>query len=427
MKKKSLVFIILVLVTFLVINQISALDISLSKSSYQPGETLQAQITGNFISLSLNNIAIYKQGIPRETPVISDFTKQGDIYYFYAILPYTEGNYTLKIQNAKYISAGQTGSDDITKDFTILKTNESYLSINPGFVITNKDFSVKIKSLNGNSQLTASLDSQSQKVSIIEDTEKSLDFSVPASNTNLLINSYSIPVFVTQASVNPITQSSDLIFTPSTLSATVSSGNNYFFNIIVKNIGNKNLTDIVLSSDLNAIINPTNFSLDINEISQINVTIPIPSSQNNISGKLTASFNDKTQVLPIFLQITNNQSEINLNGTSTTQTLSCSELGKVCNIDEQCSGDTTASLDGPCCIGDCNKVSSSGSSSVWYGIVLFIILIGIIVYFYFKIKKKQKPKSTDEMLEEKSNRFKKRMSPEEQKPSKEVSDSLGRV
>lgn len=63
MKKSiSLLFVLL-----LVIPAISAVDIKLSKASYQPQETLQAEITGNFVSLANENILIYEQNTPRSS------------------------------------------------------------------------------------------------------------------------------------------------------------------------------------------------------------------------------------------------------------------------------------------------------------------------------------------------------------------------
>ena len=56
MKKSVLLIsiIILLLPTFL------AIEITFSKDIYQPQELFQAQITGNFLSLTENNLFIYK-------------------------------------------------------------------------------------------------------------------------------------------------------------------------------------------------------------------------------------------------------------------------------------------------------------------------------------------------------------------------------
>ena len=100
--KKS-VFILFILFMPLIL----AVEVSLSKEVYQPEETLQAQITGNFISLSNDNILIFKEGKVHPEPIIKDLTRQNNIYYFYAILPKQEGNYTLRIQDTEYIERGE--------------------------------------------------------------------------------------------------------------------------------------------------------------------------------------------------------------------------------------------------------------------------------------------------------------------------------
>jgi len=195
MKKRSLFIILFVLLT---INLISAVEIKLSKTNYQAQETLQAEITGNFISLSLENILIYEQNTPRSQPVISDLTKQGDIYYFYAVLPNQQGNFSLKIENAKYSEAGETKTKTINKEFKIEKTNAPSLQINPGFILTTEDFPIKIKALNSNQEITTTFNQKSENFSLIEDIQKSISFKISdlKGKYDLKINDYTIPVFI---------------------------------------------------------------------------------------------------------------------------------------------------------------------------------------------------------------------------------------
>jgi len=204
MKKRVLPIILLILLT---INLASAVEIKLSKESYNPQETLQAEITGNFISLSLENVLIYEKNTPRSQPVISDLTKQGNIYYFYAILPNQQGNFSLKIENARYTESGVEKTTAIVKEFTIIKTNTSSLQINPGFVKTSSDFSIKIKALNSNQDINAVFNQQSQNLSLIEDMQKTISFSISSliGKYDLKINSYTIPVFIIEKTIVNIT------------------------------------------------------------------------------------------------------------------------------------------------------------------------------------------------------------------------------
>ena len=188
-----------ILAFFLIIPGLLALDVSLSKTSYQPQETLQAEITGNFINpLTIENIFLYKEGVPRPTPVISDLAKFKNTYYVYLVLPNQEGNFSIRIENAKYTEAGMEKTDTIIKEFEIKKTNQSVLQINPGFVITDKDFSIKVKSLYSNQDISLIFNGETKNISLIEDSEESVKFSViNAGEENILkVNDYEIPVFI---------------------------------------------------------------------------------------------------------------------------------------------------------------------------------------------------------------------------------------
>jgi len=200
MKKRDLFIPSLVILSLLLISTISAVEIKLSKNSYQPMETLQVEITGNFIdSLSKSNVLLYKEGIPHSTPAISDLTKYEDINYFYAILPNQEGNFSLKIENVRYVDAGTQKTETIEKKFIIKKGNQSALQINPGFVNTGQDFSIDVTNLYGNDKILASFNKETKNLSIIPDSKKIITFSIKnitSGKQELTINGYKIPVFI---------------------------------------------------------------------------------------------------------------------------------------------------------------------------------------------------------------------------------------
>jgi len=198
---------LLLILLALTINLISAVDIKLSKDNYQPQETLLAEITGNFIeTLTIDNLFLYKEGIPRTMPALSDITKFSDIYYVYMVLPNQEGNFSLKIENAKYTEEGTQKTDAITKEFILERTNQSALQINPSFVKTKKDFSIKVRALNENQEITASFDKQTENFSLVEDNEKTIVFSITNVETgkhDLTVNDYTIPVFIIGTAEEP--------------------------------------------------------------------------------------------------------------------------------------------------------------------------------------------------------------------------------
>jgi len=426
--KKS---IILILALFLImLPTIFAIEIKLSKENYYPRETLQAEITGNFVSLNSENIFVYREGTPRSIPIISDLTKQNNIYYFYAILPRQEDNYTLRIEDSEYYSEGELVTETLIKNFTIQKTNQSALSIDPGFVLAEKDFSIKIKSLTGNQDITAELEDQEKELSLIEEVEEFVLFSISEveEDTNIRISNYNVPLFIIKKTNDTfIPGERQLFFSPPEIKTPVIPEDNYRFEVYLENLGEENLTNIELSSDLDATITPDSIDfLEVQERTKINISISIPKkAEDTLSGEIIAEFNDKRETLPVSLEITADKKEVNLTGTSITESLSCAaQNGKICLEDEECSGEKTASLEGvPCCLGKCNEKKES-SPRVIIGIGLLILIIGFIVFSYLRLKKRKSQKSAEEIFKERSARLRKRMNPDEEP---EVSGKLEKV
>lgn len=403
-KELALFVILLIFLPF-----ISALEVKLSKSVYSPRETLQAEISGNFLSLKSENLMIYKQGKVHSEPVLQGLTNQDRIYYFYAILPNEQGNYSLKIENAEYIESGNYKSDPITIDFLINKTNESSLSINPGFIFTNKDFSLKVKALDKNQNIIIKFENQSFNKTLYEESEETISFSIkniPTKTSSITLGKYSIPVFI----VNDLTNSntpdsiSKLDFSIKNITAVISPNKTYFFTFYIENNGQKNLANITLNNTINLILLPYKIDIiNIQEKKQINMTVFIPENQKkNISGNISLGYSNSSIALPVFFEITNNSSKVTLPGINSTNSLSCKNIGKICLTDEECKGQLTPSLEGTCCIGECQKKKQSSSNWI-YGIILLIIVIAIAGFILWKYKQKKnlRPKSIDEIMREK--------------------------
>lgn len=420
-----------ILIIILFMPFISAIEITLTKETYSPYETLQAEITGHFISLRPENIFIYKNDVPRSNPVISDFTSQDKKYYYYAILPKEEGNYSLRIENAEYTLEGELKTDTIIKDFTIKKTNitNSILTINPGFVVTSNDFSIKIKSPYKNQEINIVFEGSgfTKNLSLIEDEEQIVEFSIaniPQGKYNVRIANYNIPVFILKNILPPVRK--ELTFYPNDITAKITSGTSYFFKLILENTGEKNLTDIRLTNNIGAKILPENISR-LNRFDRIVINITIPVSDNakkNITGVVKAEYEGKTSILNVFLELTKNQSQVNLNGTTVTPGLSCSRIGKVCIYPEKCIGETTESLEGPCCLGTCNVNKDTTSSTNWIMGIIALAILAVIAFFLVK-KARKKPKTAEQILSEKNQKFEQRKAPPE--PNNEVRGKLDRV
>lgn len=423
---------VLIILVILTLPSILAIDLTFSKTDYQPQETMQAEIVGNFISLTKDNIFIYTNNKTHPEPVIKDLIKFQNKYYFYAVLPNYEGNFTFTIENIEYLQRGKIITEPITRDFKIIYKNTSDLSINPGFATVNKDFNLKIKSLFTNQEVTATLEEtgESHTISLIESLEETINFKTPETLSQISyvkIKDYSIPVF--NLKTPSLDQEITLEFIPYELRGTIIPENEYSFKIIIKNPTNKNLTDITFSSSIDAIIIPNEIEiLRANAIEVINLTISVSEAPESFSGKLTAKIVNNTFDLPIYFNITQDETEVDLTDASDVVSedfLSCSDIGTICSENQICNSETTPSLEGSCCLGDCIEEEKS-SYSTYVGIILILILIAIVIFFIWKIRKKQKQKikSPAQLLKEKSDKYKERMQNPE---SQEVSKSLDKI
>ena len=118
-KKIALIF----LFTFILLPVVSAAcsDISFAKSAYFPGETLQAEITGNFVKdLSTDNIFFYRQS--SELPLVFNLEKISNSKFFvYVKAPKSYGLHSLAIKNVLCIE-NETLKDASTESkFTVKK------------------------------------------------------------------------------------------------------------------------------------------------------------------------------------------------------------------------------------------------------------------------------------------------------------------
>lgn len=410
--KKEKLFILLILL--IIISNISAVQITINKESFFPRETLQSQISGNFISLTKENILIFKGEKVHSEPVIKDLIKFNNKYYFYAILPNEPGNFSIRIRNAQYLELGKTKTDDIIRYFKIQTTNSSYLSINPGIILTNDDFSVRVISINGNQDLTATLEAsgETKTLNLVEESEDILRFSIgniPAGTNALKLNEYSIPVFVIKN--NEIIENITLNFIPSEIIDTLED-KPYSIRIAIENNGNKNLSNVYFSSDINASISPLSINLlEPGKRYYLNLTII---SNKEIRGNIIATYLNNTFRLPIILRTKDspNNTEIppviiTTNNTNPQPNLNCNSIGKICLETQKCSGEVVPSLDGPCCKAECNDIKKNNSNWI-YGLLLILIIGGLVAYWYFKVKRGSL-KSSSDIFKEKSERFKERM------------------
>jgi hypothetical protein len=117
-----------------------------TKAEYNRGENIIAHVPGNFVDpITESNVYFYR-GYAR-IPMDYDVVKiDGEYYILASLIGKDPGSYSLVIKDVTYYGGGSTTDDDIKSDFTI---NNSYadFSINPGYIYSSNDFSIKLTSL----------------------------------------------------------------------------------------------------------------------------------------------------------------------------------------------------------------------------------------------------------------------------------------
>src|SRR3989304_8695254 len=103
---------ILIYLFFILIPMVSAVEVSMN-SEFSQGETLLATFSGNFIDqIRDENVLFYRGHV--KIPMIYDVVKIEDEFYVYAVLiGKTEGNYSLSIEDVRYMKGTEIVDDDI--------------------------------------------------------------------------------------------------------------------------------------------------------------------------------------------------------------------------------------------------------------------------------------------------------------------------
>ncbi|MFH1326720.1 MAG: hypothetical protein ABIH59_01170 [archaeon] len=199
--KREIVFLVL-----FILPVISAASIEMN-SDYSQGETIIAKVSGNFIDIiQEENIFFYRGHV--STAVNYELAKLGEDYYIKADLTgKIPGNYSLKIENIRYYKAGQVTEEDIVANFSI-SSGFADFSINLGFIIENKDFSITAKNLQ-DSSITISINIPTEiiadgSVFVGAQQTKNIDFSLgeieDSLSGNIILSTtsldYTIPIYI---------------------------------------------------------------------------------------------------------------------------------------------------------------------------------------------------------------------------------------
>lgn len=425
--KKSIAFVlILLLIPFM-----SAVTFDMKENMMQ-GETLITKISGYFFEPLLpENILLYREHT--RIPMQFEVLKIKDDYYVYA--DFTKrifGNYSIIVQDTRHMSLTETTEEDFGQNFTITKEMASF-TVNPGVVVTSKDFLIEAKSLTDTDTeveiiINPEEEEESKKgffASLFgggtkKENETSLTLS-PGQTEDIQFSlesfkqglnfvgigygnlSYRIPVFIfTQTEEQD--EKTEFRFEPSELNISLGINAETSKMIYLYNSGKTNIENISvsLSNSLKGLVTLSTYQIsELNNGSSIPVEISVLPSESKkiIDGHVKAKINDGTQLLTY--------SQIHLSfipGYVTNKTTSiptslktCSEIsGTICQANLGCSGEKIQSSDTSiCCLGSCVPPEKNNNTGKIIGIIIFVIVVGFLVWFYLKKYKKKEKKDID--------------------------------
>jgi hypothetical protein len=413
--KKSLIFAFLLFALPLA----SAVNININ-SNYKPGETLLGTVEGNFLSpLTAENFYFYSGRV--QMPLIFDVAKIQDKYYFYAILPVEERNYTLVLKNLDYFENGKEISGDLEKNFSVSGSVIDF-SISPGFVIMNNETTISLKSENSLLNVSINFLNYSDAVSVPVAQEKKvslnsggiLGFLFTHLDVSALNTKYSIPVAILSPSSN-VTNASltgGLDFSRSEFDFSVHKGNETGFSIYLENLGSGSVQNITLNfsdvlQDVLA-ISPSEID-EIKEHGNQKIDLTVNTREiKTYRGLITAySGNISTESLIIINSLEENETLPLPTPSEPIGKQGCSSMGGLICAGQTCTGVTADSFEGPCCMGTCGQATSYTGTIV--GIVLLLGIAGGLYYLYHRYKKKKM--NPDEILRKSEKNFEERMNP----------------
>jgi hypothetical protein len=393
---KRSVFLILLL---LVIPMVSAVDFEM-KTQLDKGETLLAKVSGNFIdALSEDNVVFYKGHVP--IPMVYDITKIEGEYYLYAILLGRDpGNYTLALEDVKYMKGAEVSEEDLVKEFVITE-NTALFSVNPGFIETEEGFSLEVQNLQ-DTKITVDINPSERFTAenfttLISGEMKEIEFKLKselASLNYVILSSgnlsYSVPVYLISeiTTENPI---ASFEFATKIVDVTVATDDDTKIIIHLRNTGDVKIEDISFNMspelELYIVISPETLNdLGKEELEPIDIVITSDVEEKTVEGEITAFSGNVSTSFTLILDF---EKDFVPEGGETKDgkvAATCEELqGTVCKKDQECGeedeGETIYTTDEICCRDTCIDVKK-GSSSKVVGWAIVIIIILFVLWFF---------------------------------------------
>lgn len=393
---KKGIFFVLFLILFLTLTMqvISAVEFDI-KENFNEGETLMARISGNFLEPILReNIFLYRGHIriPLEAYVTNI---EGDYYIYSQLLGKAPNNYSLSIENVRYMKGAKISDETITKNFSISNITADFL-IEPGFIKTNEDFFIEVQNLQ---DYEVTVDSEAGEYSesillksgqikkIYFQAEKVSDSKTIKLSTNNL--SYEIPILV---SFEAILKEKKLRFEPLEFYISLSTDSDTNRIVYLYNIGDEVLENISLSvsDSLSSYVflSKNNIEkLNKNENSRIEIYINSSDKEENPEGYIAAKTENISAYVFLSLNFIKDFQPLNDSEEPLTISQTCEELGgKICSNEKKCNEEAVYAKDGVCCLGKCTEPENrfEDSAGKIIGWTMVVVIVGFLVWFFAK-------------------------------------------
>lgn len=396
MKKLAFLFIILLLLPI-----ISAVKFDM-KNEFSQGETLMAKVSGNFlIPLQKDNVFFYRDHV--RIPIEYDIKKIDEDYYIYALLLGKEPkNYSIALENIRYMKGGEISEENIIQNFTINNQTADF-SIKPGFA-SGTEFSITVQNLQDeqitigvkteadnlseeNYQITLK-SGQKQDIGFVFEVKEPTFKIIELSTENL---NYEIPAFIPAAEI----QEEEIFkFEPQTLIISAPTDSETEKTIYLYNTGDEEITDITLSlsNSLKSYVNISSENIDkLDANSNIPITLIFLSKEEfEIEGHIKAKEGGKIIYAPISVKFLHGYVPAE-ESPQNYSTKTCAEMKySICKGSEKCSSSNVVyAKDNVCCVGICETKETSSVGKI-IGFMILIIIFGVGIWFYKKKYKKAK-------------------------------------
>ncbi len=412
MMKKGAIFILIFSFAIFSISFISAVEFNIN-ANYSQGETVIAKISGNFITpVTKDNIFFYEGHV--NLPLEYDVTKINSDYYIYALLAdKSAGNYSVQIENVKYMNGSQIAEADIARDFSITNITADF-SVKPGFAVSSGEFSIELQNLkdneisvdintasNGSQRNIFILPSNTQQASVSLSSGEIKKINFAAGNGNPSLQNielktanltYKIPVYIYSSGIQ---EEPAFRLEPSEMTLSIPTDSIIKRTIFLYNTGSSEIKNITLSfsDEIKAFVNLSQYNietLDANSNFPVELSFLSP-AEIEVDGNLKAMTENFIAYSQISLKFLNNYTPSNENEQSSTKT--CAELnGIICSQAEKCDMAIIYAKDNVCCPGKCLKNQGTSSTGKIIGILIFVIVAAALLWFYFRrFRKAKKP------------------------------------